>query len=206
MRHFGSWKGKLFGPSLCRSERRKGDSGSWCSRRRGEEDQSWPRASGGGPPAMAVPGMKRALHLTELSQWSQGLWFSVISSFWWWWKGRIFDPHVVNAQKGHGASSSWSSTSDGHEDLCSMQSVPWQRANTRVGGLGSWVSQAKSQTDIPSAFSGIQGQFYLCDKIKKAWQYLFSELVIKQLCVIPILVCLGTVYLKSIWLEQPSSL
>lgn len=96
-----------------------------------------PGLPGGDPWAMAVPGIKRALHLTELSQRALGLWFTAISSFRSWLKGRIFDPHAVHLQKGKGASSSWGSTSDGHEDLCSMQAVPRQGTNTGVHGLES---------------------------------------------------------------------
>lgn len=38
-----------------------------------------PGLPGGGPWAMAMPGIKRALYLTELSQRALGLWFTVIA-------------------------------------------------------------------------------------------------------------------------------
>lgn len=48
-----------------------GDDSSWCLRDRGTNPD--PGLLGGGPWAMAVLGIKRALHLTELSQGSPGL-------------------------------------------------------------------------------------------------------------------------------------
>lgn len=167
--------------SLMDLKKWSGDDSSWCLRDRGTNPD--PGLLGGGPWAMAVLGIKRALHLTELSQGSPGLRFSVSSSFQWWLKGRLLDPHAVHLLKGKGKSSSWSSTSEGHRAPCSLTVVPWQWANRRVKGLESWVSWPRSQTEVP-CLRWKPAPVLFTYKIKEMGQYLFSELVIKQLHVI----------------------